>query len=268
MDCLQSRRFVRSPRPSGSAGGAAHPLHSRRGTGQYGLSGPPRPAPAVGEPPSHRREGAALDPVLEFEAALLALDRVRLGALLTQPGTAADPLALLERLVVPALERIGAAWEAGRLALSQVYMSGRLCEDLVNSLLPPAETLRANQPRMAIAVLDDYHLLGKRLVYSAVRASGYPLQDFGRADLDGLVSRVRSEGTDILLVSVLMLHSALRVRELRDRLDAAGVRTRLIVGGAPFRFDDALWQEVGADAMGRSAADAIGLVRRFSGAAA
>jgi methanogenic corrinoid protein MtbC1 len=37
------------------------------------------------------------------------------------------------------------------------------------------------------------------------------------------------------------------------------------VGGAPFLFDDQLWQEVGADAMGKSASDAVAIVERLMG---
>jgi len=34
-----------------------------------------------------------------------------------------------------------------------------------------------------------------------------------------------------------------------------------VVGGAPFNFDTELWHEVGAHAMGRSAADAAHVVQ-------
>ena len=64
-----------------------------------------------------------------------------------------------------------------------------------------------------------------------------------------------------------MLRSALRVRALRAALDALGVHPFLIVGGAPFRFDAALWREVGADGCGHSASDAVTLVERYAGAA-
>jgi methanogenic corrinoid protein MtbC1 len=37
------------------------------------------------------------------------------------------------------------------------------------------------------------------------------------------------------------------------------------VGGAPFLFDDRLWQEVGADAMGKSASDVVAIVERLMG---
>jgi hypothetical protein len=38
-----------------------------------------------------------------------------------------------------------------------------------------------------------------------------------------------------------------------------------VVGGAPFRFDDQLWREVGADAMGLSASDALKILDAMGG---
>jgi methanogenic corrinoid protein MtbC1 len=37
-----------------------------------------------------------------------------------------------------------------------------------------------------------------------------------------------------------------------------------VVGGAPFLLDDELWKEVGADAMGRSASEAIEIVEAMT----
>ena len=200
-----------------------------------------------------------------FERALLSVDRLGARNILTQSKGDQTPIQLVESLVRPALERIGEGWEQGRVALSQVYMSGRMCEELVGSLLPPGSSTRENQPRIAIAVLDDYHLLGKRIVYSALRASGFEILDYGQVEVDSLVHRVRDDGVQVLLISTLMLPSALHVRELRSRLDQAGLDVKIVVGGAPFRFDDQLWQEVGADAMGRNASDAIGIIERITG---
>ncbi len=117
---------------------------------------------------------------------------------------------------------------------------------------------------MAIATLADYHFLGKRIVYSALRASGYGLLDYGRVEVAEVVDRVKNDRIDIVLLSTLMLPSALLVREVRSAMDAAGLATRIVVGGAPFRFDARLWKEVGADAMGANASQAIELVARMS----
>jgi len=82
-------------------------------------------------------------------------------------------------------------------------------------------------------------------------------------DADDLVRRVVDDRIDILLVSVLMLRSALRVRALREKLDATGARVQLAVGGAPFRLDKELWREVGADGTAETAAGAVAMVRRL-----
>lgn len=131
----------------------------------------------------------------EFEAALLAMDRLAAARLLASPDQATPPLQRVERLVVPVLDRIGQAWDQGRTALAQVYMCGRICEDLVDALLPADNVPRKDQPTMAIALLEDSHLLGKRMVYATLRASGYALRDYGRLDTESLIERTCEDGT-------------------------------------------------------------------------
>jgi methanogenic corrinoid protein MtbC1 len=199
--------------------------------------------------------------VEEFERSLLAVDALEAQRLVETSGVNVSPMQLVDTLIAPALERIGEKWERGTAALSQVYMAGRICEGLVAKLLPPGSPERLAQPKLAIAVLEDFHFLGKNLVLSALRASGFDPLDFGHADVEALVRRVRVEGIEVLMISTLMLPSALRVKEVRARLNVAGLATKLVVGGAPFRFDPQLWREVGADACGQNALEAIEIVR-------
>ncbi len=206
------------------------------------------------------------DFITPFRNALESLDRAQADALFQRVLQQYSPIEAVEKVVVPALEQIGTAWHEGSVALSQVYMSGRLCESLVDGVLPPSDPDRKHQPRSAIVVLSDYHDLGKRIVYSVMRASGFEIFDYGRLDVDALVQRVVSDRLRVLLISVLILPSALKVREVCAQLKAAGSDVKVVVGGAPFLFDDMLWREVGADAMGRSASDAVAIVARLMGA--
>lgn len=202
-----------------------------------------------------------------FEEALLSLDRIGARTLLENAASGVSALHAVESLVIPALERIGTGWERGELALSQIYMSGRICEELVDVLLPPGASERRDLPRMAIAVLEDFHLLGKRIVYSALRASGFELLDYGPGvEATDLAQRSARDGVEILLISTLMLPSALRVKAVRAELERLGARPKIVVGGAPFLFDSSLWIEVGADAEGRNASDALAIVRRLTAA--
>ena len=202
-----------------------------------------------------------------FCAALEALGRVRAEAIFYGALARMPPVQAIERLVVPALDQMGRGWQEGRVALSQVYMGSRYCEELVGRVLPPSDPDRKRQPRAAIAVLDDHHLLGKQIVYSVLRASGFELFDYGSLGREELVERVLADRLEVLLISVLMLPSALGVAAVVAQLRARGSAVRIAVGGAPFLFDAGLWREVGADAMGRNAADAVKLLEGWMGEA-
>ncbi len=201
----------------------------------------------------------------EFQQALLSLDRIRAKNLLMQSMEVLSAFEIAEKVIVPALEKIGEDWEHGKIALSQVFMSSRICEELVNIILPSGKPDTKDQPDMAIAVLDDHHLLGKKIVYSMLRAGGFGLHDYGQMNVDALVNRVKEDNIKVLLISALMLPSALRVKDVRVKLNQIDPGIKIVVGGAPFRFDNELWREVGADAMGREAGEAARIISRIAG---
>nr|CRH06642.1 conserved protein of unknown function [Include Cobalamin B12-binding domain] [Candidatus Magnetococcus massalia] len=203
-------------------------------------------------------------PIAPLTEALLHVDRVNARAILTSYASDNTPVAVVEQLLVPVLEQIGQGWEQGDVALSQVFMSGQVCEELANSLSWEDREKPWPQPPMAICVLEDFHMLGKQMIYSALKASGYDLIDYGRMELEPLIQRIRADGIQLMLISTLMLRSALRIADLKKRLDEEGLAVKLVVGGAPFRFDKALWQEMGADAMAMNTAEALTTVRRMS----
>jgi len=193
----------------------------------------------------------------QFQQALLSMDRLEARRILENFNPEQDAMQCVEEIVVPVLERIGDLWEQGQLPLAQIYMSGRICEELVDRYLPPASPQRMDQPNMAIVILEDYHTLGKFIIHSTLRASGIEIQDFGTLDIESLIHKVIANNIKILLVSVLMFSSANHIKELCNRLKQEHPTTRVIVGGAPFRFDSQLWQQVGADAVGTNTAEAI-----------
>jgi methanogenic corrinoid protein MtbC1 len=206
-------------------------------------------------------------PQLAFLESLLSLDGTEARRLVHAAAAEHGPVHAIEELVAPALEALGTRWEQGTAALSQIYMGGRLCEEIVGALLPSRETAGPAEgpaPRAAIAVISDRHMLGKRIVASVVRAAGFDLADYGHGTAETLAARARADRLDVLLVSALMLPSALEVKRLTAALEGTAPRVRVVVGGAPFVFDDALWREVGADACGRNAGDAVEIMRTLT----
>lgn len=200
-----------------------------------------------------------------FEHALVGLDRLEVRRLFREVESREGLARAVEELVAPSLEHIGAAWEQGSLALSQVYVSSRFCEELL--VEEGAATLlgRPGQPRIALGIYEDYHQLGKRMVLSVLRSSGYAVLDYGRVDEDTVCRRLADDRIQILLLSTLMLSSAVHVGGLIRRLRREGNPVKVVAGGAPFRLDPELWREVGCDAPGGNASEVIGIIRNLEG---
>jgi methanogenic corrinoid protein MtbC1 len=200
-----------------------------------------------------------------FLNALLAIDRIKAEQILHTACERSSLLEATENIIVPVLKEMGERSISGDVSLSEIYMGGKICEEALMQLPPQKKTIRENQPITAIVALKDYHILGKKIVQSILRSAGFSFIDYGQgASVNKLVQQIRDDKVEILLISVLMLPSALAIKQLKTKLVEEHLNTKIIVGGAPFRFDRQLWQEVGADAMGVSAADAIELIERFS----
>lgn len=197
----------------------------------------------------------------QFKDSLLNINRVKAAEIFKNSTIENNSIQTIESIIFQSLDQIGDGWEKGTISLSQVYMSGIICEELIDAYFHESKITRKNSPKIAIAVLHDHHSLGKRIVYSALRAGGYDLIDFGQGlSSEELVEKAIHNKIEVLLISTLMLHSALKVKDVRAEFNLKNVPIMIIVGGAPFRLDKQLWVEVGADAEGNNASDALRLI--------
>jgi methanogenic corrinoid protein MtbC1 len=203
------------------------------------------------------------NPASNLEHALIKLDRESARQIISESAHNTTAIETASILVTSALDSIGRGWEEGRYSLSQVYLSGLICKEIVDRILPPKAPERMDQPPMAIGVFGDYHMLGKRIIYSTLRAGGYELMDMGNGlSTMKVLEFVKTNRISILMLSTLMLPSALKIKELTEMLGGSGVK--VVVGGAPFRFDPNLWKEVGADATGKNPEEALAIVNELS----
>lgn len=199
-----------------------------------------------------------------FLAELLSMNRIGSEKVLREVVEQRHSFGDVEQVITDTLALIGEGWEVGDYSLSQIYMSGVICEEIIERMLPEFRIERKNSPKIGIGVLIDHHALGKRIVKSVVQAEGFEIFDFGDGlSVDEIVAKTMSYRIDVLLVSTLMLPSALKIKGIRERFDALGLKTKLVVGGAPFRFDGSLWQQVGADADGKNATAVIPVIERL-----
>ena len=202
----------------------------------------------------------------DFEKALLQINRIRIEEIINQAKEQFQPIQIIDDLISPALQIIGKKWEKGIVGLAQIYIAARICEDFLDKLISFKEIKRKDQVKIAIAVLEDYHGLGKKIIQMLLHISGYEIIDYGLGiSVEDLITHIKKDNIEILLISTLMLRSALKIKNLKEKLSEIGLNTKIIVGGAPFIFDRELWKTVGADYYGRNASEAIQLISQIIG---
>lgn len=171
-----------------------------------------------------------------------------------------------DEIMRKSLEEIGKDWEEGKAALSQIYIAGRICENITEKMFEKHPENYRDDVKVSAAAIEDYHILGKKIVISMIRSAGYKVKDFGHGlSAEKIAEKTLEEKPDVLCVSALMFPSAKKIKTLTDILRRNSSKTKVLVGGAPFLFDEELWQEVGADAMGRNGADAVKIIESWHG---
>ena len=194
--------------------------------------------------------------IFEYIEYLLSADRVKALNLIENHFKTNNNIEMIEKIISNALEIIGERWETDNASLAQVYISGIITEEIIDQVIPPSDNNKAIQSKIAIGVLLDQHSLGKRIVSSIGHAYGYSIIDLGQGlTPEKMVDLAILNSIDILLISTLMLPSALKVKDVRKILNEKNSRIKLVVGGAPFRLNANLWKHVGADDFGNTGSD-------------
>jgi methanogenic corrinoid protein MtbC1 len=98
------------------------------------------------------------------------------------------------------------------------------------------------------------HSLGKRIVMGCLKALMVETIDLGvNVTAQRFVDEAVAHDAQVIAISAMMVHTATGdhgALEVRKLLHERGLedRIRIIVGGAPYRFDGELFKHVGADA--------------------
>lgn len=162
------------------------------------------------------------------------------------------PEEIVEMIITPALYKLGELWSRGEAALTQVCAAAIITDRAMDKLSPYIKSQRQVRCKAVIGSLDS-HGFGKNIVIRFLKAGGIEVTDLGIGVSPKTFVDVALESkADVILVSALMFHTSLLVGEIRSLLEKRGLKIPLIVGGAPFSFDENLYRRVGADAMCRN----------------
>lgn len=184
----------------------------------------------------------------------------------------ADPKWILEQGMAVAMFDLGEMWKRGEVFLPEVVASAEVfkrCNAIVEPVLlaQRQEGDAVNAIVVLATVKGDLHDLGKNMVGAMLRTSGFDVHDIGKdVSADRIVDVVRELEPQIVGLSALLTTTVPYQQRVIERLEAEGLRDRVLVmvGGAPVTPE---WAEkIGADGYANNAPEAVEIARKLTGA--
>lgn len=199
--------------------------------------------------------------LLEIATATVALrlkDCVQLCRRALDAGV--EPLAVLDRALVPGLDEVGQRYSAGEYYLAELVMSAEIAKQAMRLIEPWLAGMQSRKLGKVVAgtVKGDLHDIGKNIVVTLLRANGFEVVDLGMdVPARRFVEATADEKADIVAMSALLTTTMPQMEDVVAGLAKSGIRdsVKVIVGGAPVTPGFA-WR-IGADASSTNAVTGV-----------
>jgi corrinoid protein of di/trimethylamine methyltransferase len=176
-------------------------------------------------------------------------------------------LEAVEGGLVPGIREAGRLWDEGEYFLPELVGAAGAMKAAMAVLQPAIEAGGGGTTlgRVVIGTVQgDIHDIGKSLVGTLLGANGFTVSDEGAdVPVDRFVARARELDADLVCASALLTTTMVQQRALVEALKTAGLRARVMVGGAP--VTPAWAQEIGAAGFADNAVAAVGVARSLVG---
>jgi 5-methyltetrahydrofolate--homocysteine methyltransferase len=177
---------------------------------------------------------------------------------------AVNPVELINKWMIPAMDEVGRRFEAQELFFPEMLIAARAMKRALEPIRPllTESGVRPTARVVIGTVQGDLHDIGKTMVGQMLEGAGFEVHDIG-IDLpaDRFIEAVKTHNAQILAISALLTTTMPEMQKILELVNRSGLRDsiKVIVGGAPVTQDFA--DEIGADAYGENAASAVHVVR-------
>jgi len=167
---------------------------------------------------------------------------------------------IIDEALVPAMDIVGDKFQKNEFFIPELLVAARAMEGCLKMLQPllAAGDVKPTGIAMIGTVKGDLHDIGKNIVAAMLKGAGFEIVDMG-TDVapEKFAAAVAEKKPDVLGLSALLTTTMRAMKDTIDELKKKGVRdgVKIMVGGAP--LTQAYADEIGADAYGCDAADAV-----------
>ena len=147
------------------------------------------------------------------------------------------PMAVIDRLLMPAMEQVGTLFGEGKMFLPQVVKTARVMKRAVAVLAPHIEQQAGPAHaagRVLIATVNgDVHDIGKNIVSVVMACNGYAIRDLGvMVEPQRIADEAESWGADCICLSGLITPSLDEMTRVCEELERRGSHIPVLIGGA------------------------------------
>jgi len=170
------------------------------------------------------------------------------------------PMDIADKAIVAGIQEAGVLWKQNKYFQTDMIMSAeafRAAMEVVEPYLSSTEHDHAGTFVIG-TVSGDMHNLGKMMVVVMLRGAGFLVVDLGEdVSQNTFIEKVRELKPDILGLGCYMTTTILEMENVIRGLEENGLRhnVKVIIGGVP--MTQKIADEVGADAWGKDALDAV-----------
>ena len=177
-----------------------------------------------------------------------------------EEGTAAE--SILNEGLVAGMDVIGGRFKKNEVYIPEVLIAARAMKMAMEVLEP--ELVKAGVEPVGKLLIGtakgDLHDIGKNLVAMMLKGAGFEVIDLG-VDVapEKFVEQAKSSGSQLIGVSALLTTTMPGMEEVIKSLKDAGIRAKVMIGGAP--VTQAYADKIGADGYAADAASAVDVAK-------
>jgi corrinoid protein of di/trimethylamine methyltransferase len=177
-----------------------------------------------------------------------------------------DVLEIVKTAITPGIEQAGKLWHENIYFMPDVVLSAEAFKAAMQVVKPHVKGRETSSRGKIIigVVAGDMHDLGKSIVIAMLMGAGFDVIDLGvDVPAETFIEKAKELKPDILGVGCYMTTTMLELKEVVRSLNENGLRDKMkiMIGGVPTtqQFAD----EIGADAWGRDALDAVAAAKQL-----
>ena len=175
-----------------------------------------------------------------------------------------NAMTIINELLIPALDKTGADFEAGRIFLPQLIQSAGVaqsCFEVIKEHLSRSGETAENKGKIVLAtVKGDVHDIGKNIVKVLLENYGYDVIDLGKdVDCQLVVDTAIKHDVRLVGLSALMTTTLPSMQKTIELLREQYPGCKVMVGGAVLTPDYA--KEIGADFYARDAKESCDIAK-------